>query len=161
MPGASSSSVQPSPGPTRPESPASSSTVHGPSEKKRRSWARARSTSVIGMRPNDGRDTRSTATWVSPARAMRRRAASRSWATQESYARSDLNRVTVLPGAEHQIVPFQRRVIPDAEADQRAFVPGGRGQLLDALQTVGDPGAGQVLGGGDALAEQPTDVECR
>ena len=149
-----------SPRPARraPTSPASSSTVHGPSEKKRRSWARARSTSVIGIRPNDVRETRSTAVWVSPARAMRRRAASRSWATGESYARSDLNRVTVPPFAQHEIVALQRGVVPDPEADQRALVARARGQLLDAAQPVGDAGPGQVLGGGDALAEQAADV---
>ena len=76
----------------------------------------------------------------------------------KSYARSDLDRVTVAPRPKHEVMALQGRVVPYAEAHERPGMAAARRKLLHAAQAVGDTGTRQMLGCGDALAEQPTDV---
>src|SRR5690349_8330307 len=113
------------------------------------------------MRPNDVRAIRSVAGRVRPRLAIVARAASRSRGTRASYAPSHLNRVTVAPRSEHEVVTLQRGVIEHAETHQRSLVPARRGQLFDAPQTVRNTCARQMFAGSNCLAEQATHVERR
>src|SRR6202022_2873351 len=70
----------------------------------------------------------------------------------------DLHRPAVAPLAQHQVVALEGGMVVVAEAHRGAFDATRRGELLDPFEAFLDAGAGQVMGAGDALAEQPSHV---